>query len=192
MPTENSPSSEPQSHAPADDPFAILGVDPAFDLDPRTLRAHWMRTAAQVHPDVAGAMHASARLNEAFRALSHPLSRADALLVRLGLRALAEQDDVKRALPTGFLMEMMEFREEVDALRPTDTQARASLLEVAKSRRDAAIVGIAAGFRTLGESPIDERARTRAVREVVEWANVVRSFDRMMEQLDREFGMESQ
>jgi molecular chaperone HscB len=191
MPTENSPSSDPQSHALADDPFAILGIDPAFDLDLRVLRARWMKAAAQVHPDVAGASHASARVNDAFRALSHPLSRAEALLSKFGLWALAEQDEVKRALPVGFLVEMMEFREEVDALQPTDTVARASLREVAKSRRDSAIAGIASAFRALAQSPSDEIARTRAVREVVEWANVVRSFDRMTEQLDREFGMDS-
>jgi len=191
MPTENSPSSDPQSYVVAADPFAILGVDPAFDLDLRALRAQWIKAAAQVHPDVAGASQASARVNEAFRVLSHPLSRAEALLSKFGLRALAEQDDVKRALPVGFLMEMMEFREEVDTLKPSDTQARASLREVANSRRDSAIAGIASAFRALAQSPSDERARARAVREVVEWANVVRSFDRMTEQLDREFGMDS-
>jgi hypothetical protein len=88
-------------------------------------------------------------------------------------------------------MEMMEFREEVDTLKPSDTQARTSLREVANSRRDSAIAGIASAFRALAQSPSDERARARAVREVVEWANVVRSFDRMTEQLDREFGMDS-
>lgn len=191
MATRNSQSMETESRIGGDDAYTILGLDPVFDLDLRALRSRWMRAAADVHPDAQGAVLTSARVNDAFRILCDPLSRAEILLTRFGFGELARDDVARKALPPEFLVEMMEYREEVDRLGPNDVAARSSLRELARSKRDAAIAEIARAFREITHATQDEGARVRAVREVLVLGNVVRSFDRMLEQLDREFGADS-
>ncbi len=191
MATRNSRSMESEPRSDGNDAYAILGFDPVFDLDLRTLRARWMRAAAGVHPDAEGAVLTSARVNDAFRILSDPLSRAETLLTRLGFGELTRNDEARKALPPEFLMEMMEYREEVDRLEPSDVPARAALRELARSKRDAAIAEIARAFREIAHATQDESARAQAARDVLVFGNVVRSFDRMLEQLDREFGADS-
>jgi molecular chaperone HscB len=191
MAIDDSPANIQKPDASTADPFALFGLEPDFDLDVRVLRARWMRVAAEVHPDASGATLASAKVNDAFRVLCDPLSRAEALVSRFGFDVLAKNDDVKRALPPAFLMEMMELREQVDCLEPTDRLARTALRDGAKSRREVALKEIGVAFRTLTKTPTDKLAQERAVRAVFESCNVVRSFDRMLEQLDREFGVDS-
>jgi len=160
------------------DAFQILGVDARFDLSPRELRAAWMRRAAAAHPDAAGAIDDSARVNDAMRILSDPVQRAQALLE---LRGASEVD--ARVLPQDFLLEMMELRERADGCAG-DAARTEELRAEAMSRREAAVAGIAAGFAESGAGAIDE-ARARRIAEGI---GIIRSFDRMVEQLDRELG----
>ena len=81
------------------DAFAVLGLEPSFEIAARDLRAAWMRRAAAAHPDAAGAVAESARVNDAMRVLSDPIQRAQALLELRGVR-LSEA----RALPRAFLL----------------------------------------------------------------------------------------
>jgi molecular chaperone HscB len=158
--------------------FQVLGVEARFDLSSRDLRAAWMRRASVAHPDAAGAVDESARVNDAMRVLSDPIQRAQALLE---LRGAPEVE--ARSLPQGFLLEMMELRERADECAG-DAVATARLRDEAASRRDAAVAEIAAIFAGSGAGSIAPEHSG----QVAEQINIVRAFERMLEQLDREAG----
>ena len=109
--------SPPPSDGPGGrDPFATLGLEPRFDIDPAAIRAAFRGRAAGCHPDRAGAgsdraglARISAELAEAQRILLDPVLRGEALLESLGGR-------VASGPPSGeFLVEMMEIREGIEA-----------------------------------------------------------------------------
>jgi DnaJ-domain-containing protein 1 len=161
--------------------FRILGVEPRFDLSPRELRAAWMRCAAAAHPDAAGAVDASARVNDAMRVLSDPIQRAQALLSLLG----APQAEA-RPLPQEFLLEMMELRERADECAGDD--ARTGVLRAeAEVRREDAIVRMAALFAAM----TSRRPEAEEVQRIEQEIGMIRAFGRMIEQLDRERGSEA-
>lgn len=160
------------------DSFSVLGVEPRFDLTVRELRSAWMRRAAASHPDAAGAVDESARVNDAMRLLSDPIQRAQALLELRGAPEVGS-----RPVPQEFLLEMMELRERAD-LSADDPAAMATLRSEAEERRAAAIASIAAAFAESPSGPIS----MEAARRVADGLHVVRFFTRMIEQLDRESG----
>jgi len=160
------------------DPFQILGLTPRYRIDAQELRRAWMRKAAQVHPDAAGSASEGTYANDAFRILSDPIARAHALLQHLG----APTGD-QRTMPDGFLLEMMELREQADAAQG-DAQAMGSLRAEATLRRGEAIERVARCFEPIGEGPIS----SESVQTVLMELNVIRAFDRMLEQLEREAG----
>lgn len=99
------------------DPFDTLGVAPSFSLSLEELATRQRELSRALHPDrfvgrPAGerrvALGRAIEVNEAHRALKNPLSRAEALLSRLGLSLPEGQEPP--ASPD-FLMEMMELRE---------------------------------------------------------------------------------
>src|SRR5690242_13592019 len=109
------------------DPFATLGVEARFDLDPRALERRHRDLSRALHPDrYTGAGSAERRIalsraidvNEAFRALKDPIRRAEALIRRAGV-AVGETAEPRP--PPALLMEMMEAREELsEAARARD------------------------------------------------------------------------
>lgn len=158
--------------------FQVLGLEPRYGISARELRAAWMRRAAHAHPDAEGALAESAQVNDALRILSDPILRAEALLELGGAPALDA-----RAVPQEFLLEMMELRERADACAG-DAPATAALRDEALSRRDAAIAQIDRAFSERPAGAIDEQCARRITAEI----GVIRFFDRMVEQLDRESG----
>jgi hypothetical protein len=167
----------PDSPAPID-AFQALGLRPEYRISAQELRRRWLQMAAQSHPDAAGSLAAGTCVNDAFRILSDPILRANLLLQRL--KAPAGDD---RAMPQGFLLEMVELREQADAFHG-DPARLAELRAEAGRRRDEAIEGIARAFDGVGGERIGPE-EAQAVRVLL---NVVRAFDRMLEQLDREAG----
>ena len=137
-----------------------------------------MRRVAQVHPDAAGSVGEGTYANDAFRILSDPITRAQALL-----RRLKAPDGDERSMPEGFLVEMMELREQADA-SSGDPAAVAALRSDAALRREQAVERIACSFEATSGGTVDAVA-AQAIRVDL---NVVRAFDRMLEQLDREAG----
>ena len=134
-----------------DDPFALLGIAPSYDLDLAALeRAFFERSKAE-HPDrVAGAPAAervaalsrSRALNDAYQLLKKPVSRAEYLLSRAGVTI----GDNERLEPA-FLMEILELREELAEARAAGQLARVGELEAAmKARRADALDALPALF----------------------------------------------
>jgi len=97
--------------------FALFGLEPGFALESGRLDQAYREIQSQVHPDRFAhlpeteqrlSMQWSTRVNEAYRTLKHPLSRAQYLLQLKGVDTL---QDNNRAMSPAFLMEQMEWRE---------------------------------------------------------------------------------
>lgn len=181
------------------DAFAVLGLTPRFDLDAAELRRAYLQRSAELHPDRAesGATHptaggadgdvpgdvdlAAAELNQAKATLEDPEKRAVALLELLG--GLSKEAD--RTLPAGFLMEMMETRQQIDAeLEGRRGEEREALLEKwdewADARRARHIAKVAELFREILPRGTPAASALKAIRMEL---NAWRYTERLLEQL---------
>ena len=102
--------------------FDLFGLTPSFEVDSETLALRYRDMQRAVHPDrFANAseqerLHAvqqTAHLNEAFQTLKNPMLRARYLLEQKGMPV----DDTDTRMDPGFLMEQMELREQLEAVR---------------------------------------------------------------------------
>lgn len=160
------------------DPFELLALPARFDIDPVALQRAYLIRSAAAHPDLAAAATAaadSAALNRARQILEDPESRADALLSRLG----GPSREADRSLPDGFLMEIMDIREQLDAaIASRDSAAAARLHEWAAAERARHIAEVGARFAALS-TPADPASLRQIRRSLNAW----RYIERMLEQL---------
>jgi molecular chaperone HscB len=100
--------------------FELFGLAPAFTLDLARLDAAYRDIQSQVHPDRyahAGdaerraSMQMTTRVNEAYRTLKSPVLRAKYLLEQQGVDVAFETNT---AMPTDFLVQQMELREQLE------------------------------------------------------------------------------
>ena len=101
--------------------FELFGVPARFAQDRAALDARWKDLQREAHPDKFAAQAAAAqrlamqwsvRINEAYQRLKDPLKRAAYLCGLAGVPVDAENNT---AMPAKFLMQQMEWREELDA-----------------------------------------------------------------------------
>jgi len=128
--------------------FELFGLKQQFAQDRAVLDERWKSLQREAHPDKFAAQGAAAqrvamqwsvRINEAYRRLKDPLTRA-AYLCELGGAPVNAHTNT--AMPAQFLMQQMEWREELDeaqdvqaleALRQSvDASKRALLLQCAQ------------------------------------------------------------
>ena len=161
--------------------FDLLGLPARFRIDAQALERAYRALQTDVHPDrhAAGsdaekrlALQASARVNEAYRALQDPVSRAEYLLHLRGVDVRTETDN---ALPVAFLTEQLERREDAEEAADAQDERRLAAL-VDAVRADAA------GLQTEVEAALDtgdlERGRRR-VRELRFLTKLVEDLDEM-------------
>ncbi|MEC9373198.1 MAG: iron-sulfur cluster co-chaperone HscB C-terminal domain-containing protein [Planctomycetota bacterium] len=165
------------------DPFDTLGLPPRFDLSAASIRAAWLKRSAALHPDRVqaasdDAARAGAELNADKRALEDPERRARALLAR---HDGAGVDD-ENALPDGFLMEILEVREEMEAARDRG-DSMDHYESWAEERRAEHIERLGPMFDRL-EAAQDDSERRAAASEIRLELNAWRYIERMLEQLD--------
>jgi molecular chaperone HscB len=100
--------------------FELFDVPAQFTQDRAVLDATWKDLQREAHPDKFAAQGAAAqrvamqwsvRINEAYQRLKDPLKRASYLCELNGVPINAETNT---AMPTDFLMQQMEWREELD------------------------------------------------------------------------------
>jgi len=111
------------------DDFALFGLERRFAQDRAKLDARWKDLQRQAHPDKFSAqgsaaqrvaMQWSVRINEAYQRLKSPLKRAAYLCELHGAPVNAENNT---AMPASFLMQQMQWREELDEARgPQDLE----------------------------------------------------------------------
>ena len=164
------------------DDFALLGLPAGYALDEARLRERYLRLARLTHPDrLVGAddgqrlraLRISARLNDAYRRLSDPLTRAEYLLQLAGGESSADD----RTVPQEVLAETLMWREEIDEAREAgDAEALAALRAQIEQRYAALQEQIAALAARL---PGDEDLR----KQLREKLNCVRYYQRMLEQV---------
>jgi DnaJ-domain-containing protein 1 len=161
----------------ANDPFAALGVAARFDLDRLAVERAYLNRAAKLHPDVVGdegdAPVQLASLNRAKATLLDDERRANALVAVLGGPA-KEQD---KSLPDGFLFEMMETRQQIEAaVASGDAAERSRWQRWAQLRRSEYRERVAGLFARAADA-----GTLRAVRVEL---NAWRYIERLIEQLD--------
>ena len=132
------------------DHFARLGLPAALDLEPASLDRAYFALQRQWHPDRfanrppderARASAEAAALNDAYRTLKDPLSRAVYLA---GLKGVAMPGDGKTIDDPDLLMEAMEARE---ALHEADTvEAIDRLATEARDDMKGSLIGLGSLF----------------------------------------------
>lgn len=165
------------------DPFDLLGLPATFDLTSEQVERGYLRRVAALHPDLAGddgeAQARSAELNHARDVLRDAERRAEALLRRLG----GPDKSNDKALPDGFLMDILETREAIEeavgrgaARDPVEMERWRAW---ARQRRGEYIALVSARFRDAkGDGAL------RAIRREL---NAWRYIERLIEQLDPEY-----
>lgn len=121
--------------------FDLFQLAPQFEVDLTSLDRAFREVQAQVHPDkfVSAssaeqrvAMQWATRANEAYQTLKNPLKRATYLCELHGVDLQAESNT---AMPAAFLMQQMEWREELDESRQDAKALDALENNVAKARK---------------------------------------------------------
>jgi len=110
--------------------FELFGLAPAFALDRVALERSYRDIQSRVHPDrfaSAGdaerraSLQWTTRVNEAYRVLTDPVQRAKHILE---LRGVDVAFETNTQMPTDFLMQQLELREELEgAVRKKDAAA---------------------------------------------------------------------
>ncbi len=143
-PLRPSGPARPASDDDRNEPFALLGLAPAYDVDLAALERAFFERSKALHPDRVASASAAERvaalsrsraLNDAYQLIKKPVPRAEYLLARAGVSI----GDNERLDPT-FLMEILELREELAAARAaSDTKLVATLAGAMQARRTQAL-----------------------------------------------------
>ena len=146
----------------SEDPFALLGLSPGYEIDLAALERAFFERSKQLHPDrVAGTTAAervavlsrSRALNDAYQLVRKPVARAEYLLERAGVTI----GDNERLDPE-FLMEILELREELAEARAAGDAARVESLQRAmQARRGQALEALPALFAASDFAAIKDR-----------------------------------
>ncbi len=165
------------------DPFELLGLPRRFDIDLKALQATYLRKSATLHPDrftdpleQADAAERAARLNDAKAVLADDERRANAMLLLLG----GPDRDQLKDLPDGFLMDMMETRQEMEhAMASAHPAERKRMEDWAAQQRADYLQTLRDLFAKPGDPPAAEDLRSIRIE-----LNALRYIERMIEQLD--------
>ncbi|MFT7484753.1 MAG: Fe-S protein assembly co-chaperone HscB [Candidatus Paceibacteria bacterium] len=166
------------SQAPS--PFAALGLEPAWAVDPKDLKRRILKFSRAVHPDFFAtaaesvqqrAEDASAALNAANNTLKDEFRRADWLVSFLGGPSEADE----RQMPQAFLMQVMDWNETLEEARESEQdsnewRAMEALAAELKSERQenlTAIEGLLTPLPAAKASALgDARKRLNAIRYI--------------------------
>jgi molecular chaperone HscB len=163
--------------------FDIFGLAPRFAIDRAALDARWKDLQREAHPDRFAtapaaaqreAMQWSVRINEAHQRLKDPLKRA-AYLCELNGAPIRAEDNT--AMPPAFLMQQMQWREDLDeADTPADLERMAG--EVAAARR-----AMLEALQHTADVQRDHAALAQQVRSLMFVERFARDVDARLDQL---------
>ena len=121
--------------------FDFFGLAVNFDISISALETNYRKIQAEVHPDkfvTASAaekmqsMQTATLANDAYQTLKQPALRAAYLLSLQGITAISETNT---AMPTDFLMQQMEWREQLeDAIQASNVDATETLARELKTQ----------------------------------------------------------
>ena len=113
--------------------FELFGLAQKFRQDRAAIDVRWKELQQEAHPDKFAAQGVSAqrvamqwsvRINEAYQRLKDPLKRATYLCELNGAAVNAENNT---AMPAGFLMQQIEWREALDEAKTIENVHQISL-----------------------------------------------------------------
>ena len=176
--------------APGATLFDVFELPAAYDVDIPGLEKRFRDLSLQLHPDRFAQAEAKERrlsleqttaLNEAYKTLKDPTRRALYLLKLHGVDLDREDSGAQHEMPTEFLEEVMELREELDeAIRARDlTRAQAMAVDVTARQREA-LTEAADALRALRNTASDEALVKKASHAL----GRVRYFTRFLEQVE--------
>jgi molecular chaperone HscB len=111
--------------------FELFGLTPKFTIDLSSLDHAFRRLQSEMHPDryAAGseaekrmAMQLSSNLNDGYRALKYPSSRAQYLM------SLAGKPEISNTVSSIFLIAQMEWREAIEEARASKNMSELTAL----------------------------------------------------------------
>lgn len=186
-----SPKHEVQDRADLrQDHFSLFGLQARFAIDVEALTGSWRRLQAAVHPDrFAGAgaaerrlaMQWSTQVNTAYRTLLDPQARAAYLCELRGVPIDAERNT---AMPADFLMQQLQWREELDEARSAeDAGAMQALAEMVEQAREQALSRLAALLDAEGSGPATGLRQDQATREAATLVRVLMFLDKFRQSL---------
>jgi len=171
------------------DYFTLLGLPQQFDLEEDLLQERFLALNRHAHPDLHGqdspevqqlAMRISAAVNDAYRTLKSPASRAEYLLELMGGKSSAED----KSVPDGFLDTIMMMQEELaDAKAGGDEGEVARLRAVLTTQHDGLIRRIAGLFGELQEAVGCEAVRSDLTGEIRQQLNAVSYVKKLLSQI---------
>ena len=108
--------------------YEALGLEPKLALDADNLRKRFYERSRETHPDLIGSNSEDrmALLNDAFRTLRQPVTRAEYFLSERGIQ-------LSKEVPPELLEEVFELNMALEELRSGDQSAR-SRLDSARER----------------------------------------------------------
>jgi molecular chaperone HscB len=170
------------------DYFSLLGLPRQFDLSEEQIRGKFLAVSRHAHPDLhAGenpeaqelALHVSAAINDAYRTLKDPASRAGYLLELLGGESSAED----KSVPEGFLATMMMMQEEIaDARQAHDQGKLGHLREVLGTQHDGLMRRVAGLFKEYQEALACQAIGTDLLNEIRKQLNAVSYVKKLLSQ----------
>ena len=167
------------------DYFTLLGLPQRFNLTEQEVREKFLALNRHAHPDfhaeesddVQGlSLRMSANINDAYRALSDPATRANYLLEVLGGPSLADD----KAVPDGFLGTMVMMQEEIaDADDPSELSHLRSVLQ---TQHDGLMERIKGLFEAHQESVDCEAVRRDLLGQIRRQLNAVSYVKKLLSQ----------
>ena len=164
--------------------FELFAVDRQFAQDRAALDARWKELQREAHPDKFSAqgeaaqrvaMQWSVRINEAYQRLKDPLKRAAYLCELAGAPINAHNNT---AMPSAFLMQQMEWREELDDAHDE------TKLNALRENVDAAQRGLISECATLLDVQHDYTAAVQSVRALMFIEKFSHDLDAAFDRLD--------
>lgn len=169
--------------------FDRLGLPERFDIDRKDLDRRYLAWSRELHPDYfqtkssveqAQSLGLSAALNDAYATLKDPYRRAEYLLSLWGGTSASEH----RAMPTGFLEEVLDLRMEIEEAKGEDSldpsRAR-ELHDRITNEREASMAAVASALQ---QSQSAEHSRTaEGLASVRERLNSVKYYDGLLREL---------
>jgi molecular chaperone HscB len=163
--------------------YELFGLPEGFVVDAAALDEAYRRVQRAVHPDRFSAasdtdrriaMQLATHANEAYRALRDPVARATYLCA---LHGVDPQVHSNTSMPAEFLGQQMEWRERLDEVRESHSEADLAVLreELADTRRTL-LEGI--------EGAIDARADYASAAELVRQLMFVERFESDVDTLE--------
>jgi molecular chaperone HscB len=169
--------------------FDRLGLPERFDIDRKDLDRKYLAWSRELHPDYFQAkspveqsqsLSLSAALNDAYATLKDPYRRAEYLLRLWGGTSASEH----RAMPLGFLEEVLELRMEIEEAKEEgslDPPRARELHDRITNEREASMAAIASALQQWQSA--ESKRTADGLASIRERLNTVKYYDGLLREL---------